>query len=76
MDRFGPILVEKIRTTRTSYMRQYTQWQWHLDEVVVKINGVQHDLWRAADHESEVLESYVTKTRDKQAAIRFLKKKR
>ena len=55
-------------------MRQHTQWQWHLDEVFVKINGVQHYLWRAVDHEGEVLESYVTKTRDKQAALTFLKK--
>lgn len=55
-------------------MRQHTQWQWHLDEVFVKINGVQHYLWRAVDHEGEVLESYVTKTRDKRAALTFLKK--
>jgi len=40
----------------------------------VKINGVQHYLWRAVDHEGEVLEFYVTKTRDKQAALTFLKK--
>ena len=40
----------------------------------MKINGVQHYLWRAVDHEGEVLESYVTKTRDKHAALRFLKK--
>ena len=40
----------------------------------MKINGVQHYLWRAVDHEGEVLESYVTKTRDKQAALKFLKK--
>ncbi len=31
-------------------------------------------LWRAVDHEGEVLESYVTKKRDKSAAFRFLKK--
>jgi putative transposase len=37
-----------------------------LEEVFVKINGVQHYLWRAVDHEGEVLESYVTKTRDKE----------
>ncbi|MCR9196126.1 MAG: DDE-type integrase/transposase/recombinase, partial [Hyphomonas sp.] len=55
-------------------MRQHTQWQWHLDEVFVKINGVQYYLWRAVDHEDEVLESSVTNTRDKQAAGSFLKK--
>ena len=48
--------------------------RWHLDEVFVKINGVQHYLWRAVDHEGEVLEAYVTKTRDKAAALKFLKK--
>ncbi len=55
-------------------MRCYSNLQWHLDEVFVKINGVQHYLWRAVDHEGEVLESYVTKFRDRAAAFKFLKK--
>lgn len=45
--------------------------RWHLDEVFVKINGKQHYLWRAVDHEGEVLESYVTKRRDKKVALKF-----
>jgi hypothetical protein len=40
----------------------------------VKINGETHYPWRAVDHEGEVLESYVTKTRDKISALKFLKK--
>jgi putative transposase len=40
----------------------------------VKINGERHDLWRAVDHEGEVLESYITKKRDKKAALKFMKK--
>ena len=40
----------------------------------VKINGELHYLWRAVDHEGEVLESYVTKRRDRKAALKFLKK--
>ena len=40
----------------------------------VKINGENYYLWRAVDHEGEILESYVTKTRDKVAALRFMKK--
>lgn len=40
----------------------------------VKINGEKHYLWRAVDHEGDVLESYVTKKRDKKAALKFLKK--
>jgi putative transposase len=55
-------------------MRSYSNWQWHLDEVFVKINGETHYLWRAVDHEGEVLESYVTKRRDRNAALKFLRK--
>lgn len=40
----------------------------------VKINGEMHYLWRAVDQEGEVLESYVTRTRNKKAALRFMKK--
>ena len=71
--RFGPMFAAEIRRKRVSGMRA-SCWRWHVDEVFVKINGVQHYLWRAVDHEGEVLESYVTKTRDKAAALRFLKK--
>ena len=55
-------------------MRCHSNWKWHLDEMFVKINGERYYLWRAVDHEGEVLESYVTKTRDKKAALKFLKK--
>ena len=40
----------------------------------MKINGELHFLWRAVDHEDEVLEAYVTKRRNRQAAFRFLRK--
>jgi putative transposase len=40
----------------------------------VKINGETHYLWRAVDHEGEVLEAYVTKRRDRKAALDFLKR--
>ena len=55
-------------------MRSYANWQWHLDEVFGKINGEMHYLWRAVDHEGEVLESYVTKRRDRNVALKFLRK--
>ena len=74
VDRFGTHFAKKIRKPRADDMRRVTQWQWHLDEVFVKINGVQHYLWRAVDHEGEVLESYVTKRRNKAAALEFLRK--
>ena len=51
---------------------QHSNWQWHLDEVFVKINGERFYLWRAVDHEGEVLECFVTKRRNKAAAKKFL----
>ena len=50
------------------------QWRWHLDEVFVRINGETYYLWRAVDHEGEVLEAFVSKKRDRKAALRFLRK--
>ena len=73
-NRFGPLFAADIRRQRVSRMRGFRHWRWHVDEVYVRINGEMHYLWRAVDHEGEVLESYVTKKRDKSAALRFLKK--
>jgi IS1 family transposase len=55
-------------------MRGYPQWRWHLDEVFVKINGKLCYLWRAVNHEGEVLEAVVTARRDKAAALKLLKR--
>lgn len=73
-NRFGPMFAAEIRGKRVEAMRARRHWQWHLDEVYVKINGVTHYLWRAVDHEGEVLESVVTKTKDCKAALKFLRK--
>ena len=73
-NRFGPMFAAEIRRKRIDRMRAHSNWQWHLDEVFVKVNGKTHYLWRAIDHEGEVLESYVTKRRDRKAALKFLRK--
>ncbi len=73
-NRFGPLFAADIKRQRISRMKGYTNWRWHVDEVFVKINGETHYLWRAVDHEGEILESYVTKKRDRAAALRFFKK--
>jgi len=73
-NRFGPLFAAGIKRQRISRMRGFRNWRWHVDEVFVKINGATHYLWRAVDHEGEILESYVTKKRDKSAALRFFKK--
>ena len=41
----------------------YSNWRWHLDEVFVRINGEMHYLWRAVDHEGEVLEAFAETSR-------------
>ncbi len=73
-NRFGPLFASEIRKKRAAAYRLWPQWRWHLDEVFVRINGETFYLWRAVDHEGEVLESYVTKTRDRRAALKFLRK--
>ena len=73
-NRFGPMFAAEIRKKRVAHMRHYPQWRWHLDEVFVKVNGKLCYLWRAVDHEGEVLEAVVTAKRDKVAALKFLKR--
>jgi len=64
----------EIKRKRVDRMRAFSNWRWHLDEVFVKVNGKRRYLWRAVDHEGEVLEAIVTKRRDKRAALKLLKK--
>lgn len=71
-NRFGPLFAAAIKRRRV-HQRSYSNWRWHLDEVFVRINGETHYLWRAVDHEGEVLEVFATKRRDRKAAINFLK---
>ena len=73
-NRFGPLFASEIRKKRINQLQNYSNWKWHLDEAFVKINGETHYLWRAVDHEGEVLEVYVSKRRDRKAAMVFLKK--
>ena len=58
--RFGSQFANQLKRRRAGGM-QSSNWKWHY-------------LWRAVDHEGEVLESYVTKKRDKKAALKFMKK--
>ena len=55
---------------RRGHHRSYSQWRWHLDELFVRINGETNYLWRAVDHEGEVLEVLATKP----AALKFIKR--
>ena len=72
-NRFGPMFAAAIRKRRI-HQKSFSLWRWHLDEVFVRINGETHYLWRAVDHEGEVLEVFATKHRDRRAALKFLKR--
>ena len=73
-NRFGPMFAAAIRKKRIDRMRAFSNWRWHVDELFVKINGECRYLWRAVDHEGEVLEAVVTKRRNKSAALKLLRK--
>jgi putative transposase len=73
-NRFGPIFAAEIRKRHVAHMRGFPQWRWHLDEAFVKVNGKLCYLWRAVNHEGEVLEAVVTAKRDKAAALKLLKR--
>lgn len=70
---FGPLFASELRKRAVGGMRT-SRWRWHRDEAFVKINGETLYLWRAVDHEGEVLERHVNKTRHRAAALAFLKK--
>ncbi len=48
--------------------------RWHLDEMVCWIGGKRMYLWRAVDEEGEVLDVLVQRRRDKDAALKLLRR--
>ena len=68
-DKFGKSYADKLRRKRPK-----PGDKWHLDEVFLKINGVQHYLWRAVDQHGAVIDILVQPKRDRVAAIRFFRK--
>ncbi|NIA72108.1 IS6 family transposase [Pelagibius litoralis] len=67
--RFGPQIAKRLRGTRPR-----VHPQWHLDEVYVSIGGRWVYLWRAIDHEGEVLDVLVQSKRDKKTALKLMRK--
>ncbi len=67
--KFGTQLAAKIRRDRPD-----PSAKWHLDEVVLKINGVKHWLWRAINANGDVLDILVQSRRDTSVARRFMRK--
>src|SRR4030088_2296985 len=48
--------------------------KWYLDEVFIRIQGVQHYLWRAVDQDGVVFDILVQPRRDAKAAKRFFRR--
>src|SRR5271169_6384543 len=67
--KFGPLIARKLRQGRPR-----PSARWHLDEMVVRIAGKRMYLWRAVDHEGELLDMLVQRRRDSQAALRLMRK--
>ena len=67
--KFGPVLARRLRQRRPR-----PGDRWHLDEVVVLIAGKRMYLWRAVDHEGEILDVLVQPRRDKRAAVKLMRK--
>jgi len=68
-NKFGPAIAANIRRRRGR-----ADSVWHLDEMVVRINGLLMYMWRAVDREGEVLDVLVQKRRKKAAALKLLRK--
>jgi putative transposase len=64
----------EIRRGRVQASRHFRHRRWHLDEMFVKMSEVKQHLRHAVDHEGEVLENFVTKRRDRAAALKFIRK--
>ena len=69
MLKFGPVIARRLRQRRPR-----PSDRWHLDEMVVRIAGKRMYLWRAVDHEGEVLDMLVQRRRDGRAALRLMRK--
>jgi putative transposase len=67
--KFGPAYARNLRR-----LRPRPSSQWHLDEMVISIQGRRMYLWRAVDSEGEVLDILVQPRRDKTAALRLMRK--
>ena len=61
-DKFGQSYAAKLKRKRPKIGDK-----WHMDEVFLKINGVQHYLWRAVDQHGAVIDILVQPKRDRLA---------
>ena len=67
--KFGAIYTRRLKRKHRGYGDTF-----YIDEVFVKINGIQHYLWRAVDQDGEVVDVFLQARRDGATAKRFFKR--
>ena len=67
--KFGALYARRLKRKHRGYGDIF-----YIDEVLVKINGKQHYLWRAVDQDGEVVDVYLQTRRDGAAAKRFFRR--
>jgi putative transposase len=67
--KFGPVFARNLRR-----LQPRPSDQWHLDEMVVSIQGKRMYLWRAVDSDGEILDVLIQSRRDKSAALKLMRK--
>src|SRR6202790_3720283 len=67
--KFGPMIARRLRQRRPP-----PSHRWHLDEMMVRIAGKRMYLWRAVDHEGEILDVLLQRRRDRRAAVKLMRK--
>ena len=65
-NRFGPKYATRLKRKHRGYGDTFV-----IDEVFIRIGGVQHYLWRVVDQDGEVVDVYLQKRRGGAAAKRF-----
>ncbi len=68
-NKFGPRYARRLKRRHQGFGDTF-----FIDEVFVKINGIQHYLWRAVDQDGEIVDVFLQRRRDGKAAKRFFKR--
>ncbi len=68
-NKFGPQYARRLKCRHQGFGDTF-----YIDEVFVKINGIQHYLWRAVDQDGEIVDVFLQRRRDGKAAKRFFKR--
>ena len=66
--KFGPKYVKRLKRKHQDYGDTF-----YIDKLIVRIRGKQHYLWRVADQDGELVDVFLWRRRDGNAAKHFFK---